>query len=421
MKKIIIAPLAAVVCSATFAADKPEVSVFGVVDVNAAYINKDINDNSRYGIGTNGNSSSRLGFKATQDVGDGLTVGGHLEGAIHPDDGTAAGAGNKGEFAFTRRATLSLSGVAWGEVRAGRDLTPTYSSTSKYDVFGGNGIGQFYGWSNWDDQLNKDADGVRSSNMLAYYSPVYSGFSYGLGYAAHESDKKQVGRYAGLFANYEIAGFETTLAYGVQRGEREGDEDNGTITTVITNGANVVSPVSLMTDREELTWGLSYNLQVAKISALVQQVQIKHAGYAYSLSDHQKKVAEELEKNGGKEGDTNITKTTDKVKTDKFNSYALGAVVPVGKDELKFQVAAYENKQGKEDGDKRKSTTTTQFAVGYVSNLTDNFALYGTLAYAKGDKDADAVNLGASHVYSDGAKKSDDAQIGLQLGATYKF
>jgi len=359
MKKIIIAPLAAFVCSTAFAADEPKASVFGRVDLNTAYVTKNgANNNSVWGMGTNGNTSSRLGFKASQDL-DSITVGIHLEGAIGADNG--AGIQN-----FQRRSTASISNKAWGEVRFGRDLTPSYSEVSKYDVFGSNGIGKFHGWSRWEGGAG-DQNGVRADNLYAYYSPSYSGFKYGIGYAADEDNAgspNKLNRYGGLFADYGNDAFSATLAYGSRR--------------EINNLA--------LTDRNELTFGAGFDAKVVKINALVQQTQYKEA-----------------KKSGF--GDTY-----------KVTSFALGGILPIDKDQVKVQFAAYQDN----DTPKAKST---QFAVGYVNNRSDNFALYGTLAFLKGNEDGPLVTggLAADNIKVGDPAKADDAQIGLQLGTVFKF
>ena len=68
------------------------------------------------GLANSGNSSSRLGFRGVEDLGNGLKGGFWLEGGLNVDDG---GSG----FKFDRRSTVSVMGN-FGEVRLGRDKTP---------------------------------------------------------------------------------------------------------------------------------------------------------------------------------------------------------------------------------------------------------------------------------------------------------
>jgi predicted porin len=82
-----------------------------------------------------GYNSSRLGFRGVEDMGGGLQAGFWIEGALSNDDGNAAG------MNWQRRSTVSLMG-GFGEIRLGRDYTPSFWNTTVYDPFGTNGVGQ---------------------------------------------------------------------------------------------------------------------------------------------------------------------------------------------------------------------------------------------------------------------------------------
>jgi predicted porin len=110
------------------------VTVFGVVDLNVRHVKN--GDSTLNALSPNGIAPSRWGFKGVEDLGDGDTAGFWLEGAILPDTGS------QGDPARTwnRRATVSLASPRWGEVRLGRDFTPTYVGYALYDVFGAIGV-----------------------------------------------------------------------------------------------------------------------------------------------------------------------------------------------------------------------------------------------------------------------------------------
>ena len=63
-------------------------------------------------------------------------------------------AGTQG-LTFNRRSTVSLAG-GWGELRLGRDYTPTFWNLTIFDAFGTNGLGsstnprQVYGGTRQD-------------------------------------------------------------------------------------------------------------------------------------------------------------------------------------------------------------------------------------------------------------------------------
>ena len=86
-------------------------------------------------LSTNGLNTSRLGVRGVEDLGDGLKAGFWLETGLNPDTGTTS----DGTRFWNRRSTVSLSGK-FGEVRLGRDFTPSYTGNSDYDPFGDNGV-----------------------------------------------------------------------------------------------------------------------------------------------------------------------------------------------------------------------------------------------------------------------------------------
>ncbi len=239
MKKSLIA-LAVLAAASGAAMAQSSVTLFGIVDTSVGYINKaNANGDSVYGLSTSGNATSRLGFRGTEDLGGGLKAGFWLEGEIFGDNGNANG------FNFQRRSTISLMGN-FGEVRLGRDLTPTYTKASSYDVFGQTGIGQFKGWSNWNGSAVADANDIRASNQVAYYTPNFSGFTGGVGYAFDEQTVGKAGRYAGAFGAYDNGPLSLSLSYDRR-------------------------DLAAASKRDTLTFGGSYDLNVAKLTTILQQ------------------------------------------------------------------------------------------------------------------------------------------------------
>jgi len=364
MKKSLIA--LAVLAASGAAMAQSSVTLFGIVDTNVSYLDgvsnaAGTNTESKYGIGTSGNATSRLGFRGVEDLGGGLKAGFHLEGEIFGDDGNASG------FNFKRRSTVSLMGN-FGEVRLGRDLTPGYSKTSSYDLFGQVGIGQFRGWSDWngDNQTtannNNDANGIRSSNMISYYTPNFSGFTAGLGYGFDEkadTTNSKKGRYVGGYVAYDNGPLSVALSY---------DESSALVLT---------SPAATGADRNRLTLGGSYDLNVVKLNAILQQTKDDVPG--------------------GSER--------------KVNAYMLGASAPVGAGEVKLQYALYDQKA--------IDSKAHQISLGYVHNLSKRTAVYGTVAYMD-NKDASKLNLSAKGLGTIDARAG-DSQTGYQVGIRHSF
>ncbi|WP_312843297.1 porin [Diaphorobacter nitroreducens] len=343
MKKSLIA--LAVLAASGAAMAQSSVTLFGIVDTAFGYVdNANAAGDSVYGLSTSGNATSRLGFRGVEDLGGGLKAGFWLEGEIFGDDGNSKG------FNFQRRSTVSLAG-GFGEVRLGRELTPGYSKFVSYDLFGQAGIGQFMGWSNWYG-TSGDANGIRSSNMISYYTPNFSGFTAGLGYGFDEQTSGKAGRYVGGYVAYENGPLGVAVSYD-QR--------------------NLAADV----DRNALTVAGSYNLNVVKLNAIVQQTKDDVPG----ASDR------------------------------KVNAYALGASAPVGAGEVKLQYALYDQKA--------IDSKAHQISLGYVHNLSKRTALYGTVAYLK-NKDASNLALPTKGL-TVGGPGAGENQTGVQLGIRHSF
>jgi predicted porin len=149
MKKSVLA-LAVLGAFAGAASAQSSVTLFGVVDLNVMTVD---NGDRTYSMGTDGMSSSRLGFRGVEDLGGGLKASFWLEAGVAPDTGRNAGTWGNGDLPlagttaregnqlfFNRRSTVSLSNQ-WGELRLGRDYTATFWNWTVFDPFGTNGVG----------------------------------------------------------------------------------------------------------------------------------------------------------------------------------------------------------------------------------------------------------------------------------------
>ena len=359
MKKSLIA--LAVLAASGAAMAQSSVTLFGIVDTGVGYVKNSgtkaagtTAGQNKYGISTNGNVNSRLGFRGVEDLGGGLKAGFWLESQLSPDDGNASG------FSFSRRSTISLMG-GFGEVRMGRELTAGYVKTSTYDVFGQVGMGMFRGWNLGTVAADNDFNGFRASNMLSYYTPNFGGFTAAVNYGFGESavGGSKTGRYVGGYAAYDNGPLSVSFAM---------DKNNG--------AAAVLSSVDA--DRTQLSLGGSYDLGMAKITGLVQRVEIENNLVANNET--------------------------------KFNNWMLGVSAPVGPGTIKAQYASYDHKGDKNDAH--------QLSVGYVYDMSKRTAVYGTAAFMK-NKNGAQVALGGSGLALDAA--AGKSQTGFQVGVRHAF
>ncbi len=225
MKKSLLA-LAALTAFAGVASAQSSVTLFGVVDLNARSVKS--GTTSIKTLSQDGIASSRIGLRGVEDLGGGLRAGFWLEGAIQPDTGCgtsavptpAAGAFNCGGQSWQRRSTLSLMG-GFGELRLGRDYTPTFWNHTVFDPFGTNGLGsQTNLMAQPGGSTNPLGSGattlVRANNTIGYFLPAMGGLYGQVMVAAGEGifgNKYTGGRlgYAGGPVNVAVAVGKTEL------------------------------------------------------------------------------------------------------------------------------------------------------------------------------------------------------------------
>ena len=177
MKPFLVA--LAALCSAASAGAQSSVTLFGVVDVAYA-VGRTSASHVRI-LRESGLSASRIGFRGVEDLGGGMSASFWLEAGIDPSDGqgqptnsnnqvsgTAPGVAGRQGFTFNRRSFVSVAGK-WGEVRIGREYTPSFWNLTVFDPFATTGVAT--------SQLLIDSIGIvgstfaRASNSITYSSP----------------------------------------------------------------------------------------------------------------------------------------------------------------------------------------------------------------------------------------------------------
>jgi predicted porin len=164
------------------------VSIYGIVDAYAQYLD----GTSRTArLQSGGMSGSRLGFRGTEDLGDGFKAIFALEMGLNLDTGTSG----QGGVAFGRQAFVGLADPAWGELTLGRQYGSLYwlaqnfnpfrtgmSGPSVYTIGGfAGGYEPFRGAGATEIPPAAGATGnggpTRINNSIRYASPVWNGLS----------------------------------------------------------------------------------------------------------------------------------------------------------------------------------------------------------------------------------------------------
>jgi len=350
MKKSLLA-LAVLGAFAGVASAQSSVTLYGTVDLNAKYVK---NDGSvrRVSLSQDGINSSQLGIKGTEDLGGGLKAGFVLLSGINADSGTA------NQQFWNRRATVSLMGN-FGEVRLGRDYTPTFWNNTIFDAFGTNGVG-----TSFDVQQLGTATFIRANNSIGYFLPSGIGGVYGQVMVAASEGTGGVslygttvgnnpGRYAGGRVGFAAGPFDIAGAFATQRLD-----------------ATVGQP-----SQKTYNIGGSYDLSVVKLMGYFDRDTLSYTG-------------------------------VDK----KENRYSFSAVVPFGQSEIH---AGYNASKLDFNG---TSTKIDQFSLGYVYNLSKRTAVYSTVSrLSNKNATTNSVSSGSSQAAAPIAGgKSTGAEFGLR-------
>ena len=199
MKKSLLA-LAVLGAFAGVASAQSSVTLFGTVDLNAKYVKND-GTAKRVSLSQDGINSSQLGFRGVEDLGGGLKASFILLSGVNADTGTA-----NAKF-FNRRATVSLLGN-FGEVRLGRDYTPTFWNNTIFDAFGTNGLGD----SSHVSVGLLQPTFVRADNSIGYFLPSNIGGLYGQ-FMVAAAEGVVPGKYIGGRIGFAAGPFDIAGAY----------------------------------------------------------------------------------------------------------------------------------------------------------------------------------------------------------------
>lgn len=342
MKKSLLA-LAALTAFAGAASAQSSVTLFGIVD--AAYAHVSAGGKSASGITNSGLNSSRLGFRGVEDLGGGMRAIFWIEGALSNDDGNAAGQ------TWQRRSTVALAG-GFGEVRLGRDYTPTFWNTTVYDPFGTNGVGQALtpGLISAASATANGSLAVRSNNTIAYFLPAMGGitgqFQVGFGEQLSNAANKDQNDYFGFRLGYAAGPLSSHFAYGKTKGSTTANDVKYT---------NIGASYDLGFVKPMFFWGNEKAGSGAKVSA-----------------------------------------------------WELGVVAPVGAGEIRAAYSDYDVKNSSNDWKK--------LALGYGYNLSKRTQVYGTYARVSnsGTQNKAVANNGLSAGNASPGGNSTGYEIGVR-------
>jgi predicted porin len=216
MKKLtIITAFAALAALSGLASAQSNVTVFGVIDMSVNSVTNGSTHTTT--VDSSQQSTSRIGVMGTEKISNDTSASFFLDSALDTTMGTA-GAGTTATASsqfFNRRATLSLTNTKLGELRLGRDYTPTYNVFQRFDVFTANGLAE--GWTYSGDTLKSGAStNQRANNAISYFTPDTLGGFYGQVMYAPDEGVAGAG-YTGARVGYVFGKAEVQAARGVTK------------------------------------------------------------------------------------------------------------------------------------------------------------------------------------------------------------
>lgn len=271
-----------------FAHAQSNVTIYGIMDAAVASEDSDAPGEKRRTVINSGNqSSSRLGFRGTEDLGNGLKAIFNIEAGVALDTGAAD------TNLFGRRSVVGLQGN-FGQVTIGREYSPIASIAAATDAFGQG----FYGSNLSSFTTNRLTR--RLSNSVNFKSAPMSGFSVLAAYSAGErTTSGPSGNLLGVALEYANGPFYAGAGY--HKLERVATEDDKEFAF----GAGVklgdfdVKANYLAADQagannkfEQVNLGGTYTMGVNKFFVNLQRNEIASGArgnawavaYAYSLS-----------------------------------------------------------------------------------------------------------------------------------------
>ena len=168
--------LAAVAVLGAFAGSAlaADVQLYGIVDEGLAYSHVDLDGaadaTDSFSMNSGMQSGSRFGFKGTEDLGNGLTVGFVLE------NGFSADTGADNDTFFDREASLFIQGgfgkLAFGKIGSINCGTSSWAQIGVLSAFGTSN------WGGYSNQIGSTAStGGVMDNTIAYQTPTFAGFT----------------------------------------------------------------------------------------------------------------------------------------------------------------------------------------------------------------------------------------------------
>lgn len=278
-KKIIALAIAATASAAASA--QSNVQVYGIIDAGIAHIDPQ-GDKAINKIESGMLRTSRLGFKGTEDLGNGLKAIFALEYRLNIDTNQGIGGSYTSDAAGVQGSTSGMAreqyvGVSgdFGTIKGGRMNTTSFKWGIKYVTLGASIFDVTGDNAMWAGSRNNPLGDIRVSNALAYNSPTWNGLSFDVNYArpievaasgTGHLDMTQVGVY------YDNGPLSVGAVYDAVKGSGTASLTLGSL--AFARGAGFPASTTALTyddlDVKSTNLGASYDFGVLKLKATYQ-------------------------------------------------------------------------------------------------------------------------------------------------------
>lgn len=344
-----------------------DVTLYGVVDYGLQYTHVDSDkagtdavDNFQLSSGNQ--SGARFGLKGSEDLGNGVKAGFHLENGFSADTGSLA----QNSRLFGREARLFVNG-AFGEVAFGRmgtlgSANGTYGLLGNLSPFGASWVGAV-------EYSTYYVGGIRADNTVTYKTPTFAGVTVYAQYSFETNTKQEenlkategkasANRYYALGATYKAAGFDLAAVV---------DSYNWS-STFTKKDADLDDGLSV-------TLGGSYDFEVAKVFLSGQ--------YFDNMIGNDKSQPNSDPVDAGK-SDSFYSFSSYFDNQNPIEGYALqaGVSAPVAGGTAMFAVGYTDAEEANSEADQAKvEFKRIGTSVGYTYSLSKRTNLYGVAAY----------------------------------------
>lgn len=374
MKRSIVTLAALCACGISSA----QVTLFGTIDL--AYTRIDASNVDFRGLVSGNNVGSHIGFRGNENLGGGYGASFWLEGGFNADSGTGINTNTNnqvtgisgGGLVFNRRATISLTGP-FGELRLGRDYTPTFMNDFMFDPFrASTGIGSSMPIQTQAFMVNNGFSYPRASNSIGYFTPNTLGGLYGQAMVAFGENpgpaRKDDGNYTGLRLGYRSGPLDIAISTGIAR----------------QTASPAAAPIpALSGDHKSTSIGASYDFGVVRLMGSLVKTDVESFGGVVGANQD-------------------------------GTGWVLGAVAPIGTGHF---LASLSGVKLKVNGASISAPTKAVF--GYAHHLSKRTAVYGNYAQIRnGSGSAFTPGL---FVYAAGATAPNTTTRAIEIGIRHAF